>query len=55
MIEGLRWVEVPDGYVQYTEDKIVFGFIPGWEGSKTYFKLQYLDLSGRWCDVEIVK
>lgn len=50
MIDGIRWIEVSDREVQRMEG--VFGFCPGWEGSRTYFKLQYLDTSGRWCDVE---
>jgi hypothetical protein len=49
MIEGLRWVEI-----ERSDEVSVRGMLPGWpECSPTYYKLQYLDLSGRWIDVEV--
>lgn len=50
MIDGLRWIKVDK---DPRDDNAVRGVIPGWEGLNTYYKLQYLDLSGFWRDVEI--
>lgn len=51
MIKGIRWVAVSG---LEAHGGIVRGVIPGFSSfMDQHFKLQYLDLSGRWRDVKI--
>lgn len=50
MIDGLRWVETT-----INDPHVVRGMVPiDWPGTNaTWYKLQWLDSSGYWRDVEI--
>lgn len=52
MIEGMRWVRVWGD----PENGVVCVKSPGWpECGDSLYKLQYLNLLGEWCDVEIAE
>lgn len=52
MVETMRWVEISEN--DTAEENTVRGVVPGWEGMKTYYKLQ-CRIHGEWLDVQQVK